>query len=99
MGNTTYLSFENCEWRDADLEALVEALPMAKELECLWLRGNPGVGARGWDALAAAISAGATPKLKSVWVTDPRSDAVAGLRAACEARGIGVVRDIREGVQ
>ena len=66
---------------------------MAKKLDhVLDLRGNPGIGVRGWDALAAAISAGAAPNLWWVRVTDRRSDAVAGLRAACEATGIQWIR-------
>ena len=81
LGNEGELKFDNCEWRDDDLEALAEALPMAKGLENLYLRGNPGIGARGWQALAAAISAGAAPKLSIVGASDPRSDAKAGLRA------------------
>jgi len=90
LGNTMGLGFENCEWRDDDLEALAEVLPMAKKLKRLYLRDNPGIGVRGWQALAAAISAGAAPRLKKVLVSDPRSDAVAGLRAAGEARSIRV---------
>ena len=90
LGNATELDFDNCEWRDDDLEALAEALPLAKKLRELNLRGNPRIGARGWQALAAAISAGAAPRLRWVHVTDPRSSAVAGLLPACEARGIEV---------
>ena len=86
LGHAKKLDFENCDWDDDDAAALARTLCLAQSVKVLMLRGNTRIGVRGYQALAAAIAAGDAPNLERVYVPHPHSDAVAGLRTACEAR-------------
>ena len=71
---------------DDDAELLAGVLPMAARVETIDVSGNH-IGKRGFDALAAAISGGAAPALKT-FVFDNHSDDSATLREACKSRGV-----------
>ena len=89
MGGTKYLWYTNCGWGDEEVEQLAAALRWARAAVEVDVTGNPRIGQRGLDALAAAIAGGAAPKLKQVFCDLARSArAASALRSACEARGI-----------
>ena len=66
---------------------LAKALPLARRATVLSIYDNTNIGARGYEALAAAIRDGAAPNLK-VLTFDREEKASIPLRKACEARGI-----------
>ncbi len=94
FGRARELKYRNATWGDEEAVQLAEALPLALEVTLLDLAANSDIGQRGLDALAAALNAGAAPKLREVWgdwesnIWGEKAD---GLRAACEARGIIVI--------
>ena len=73
------------------MEKLAAVLPFARVASMIELKGNPRIGQRGWDALAAALEdRAAAPELKIVYFDQFASGAAARLRQVCEERGIGV---------
>ena len=88
LGGAAALEFRGCGWGDEEVARLAKALPFAREATWLYLEFNPRIGARGLDALAAALREGAAPKLSYLGMDQAHSAAAAGLRAACEARSI-----------
>jgi hypothetical protein len=100
FGRAEVLEFKYAMWTDEEAVQLAEALPLAKELRRLNLWGNPafkvdlegngGIGARGLDALAAALLAGAAPKLEMFVFDFSWGDKAAALRKACSRRGVTV---------
>ena len=90
FGRAKVLEYKNAMWKGREAVQLAEALPLALEVIQLSLFGNRNIGQRGLDALAAALNAGAAPKLREFrrdWLSWDEK-AQEGLRAACEARGI-----------
>ena len=88
FGGATTLEFKMCGWGDDEVVQLAKALPFAEKATGLYLSSNHRIGGRGLDALAAALREGAAPRLVSLIMDQPSSAAAAGLRAACEARGV-----------
>ena len=92
FGRAQELEYKNAMWGDEEAVQLAEALPLALEVTFLSLFGNRGIGQRGLDALAAALNAGAAPKLRVFcgnWTGIASwGEKAEGLRAACNARGI-----------
>ena len=91
LGGATTLEFRMCGWGDDEVVQLAKALPFAEKATQLDLGANPRIGGRGLDALAAALREGAAPRLNRLQMDQARSAAAAGLRAACEARGVRFV--------
>ena len=81
-------------WTDEEAVQLAEALPLAREVRFLNLWGNDKIGARGLEALAAAIREGAAPKLETFKFDSNRGAEGAALRAACEGRGVAVKMEV-----
>ncbi len=92
FGRAEVLEYTFAMWKDEEAVQLAEALPLALEVTTLDLRGNYFIGQRGLDALAAALNAGAAPKLR--WFRGnwegfgSWGEKAEGLRAACKARGV-----------
>ena len=83
FGRAEELEYKFATWGDEEAVQLAEALPLALEVKLLNLAANSDIGQRGLDALAAALNAGAAPKLRVLL-----GKMAEGLRAPCEARGI-----------
>ena len=66
IGQAEVLRFGGLGWGDAEAAAVSKALHAAKDLEKLYLDGNPAIGDEGAAALAAALREGAAPKLKEI---------------------------------
>jgi hypothetical protein len=79
-------------WGDEEAARLAEALPLARNATELNIKGNYRIGERGYEALAAAIRAGAMPRLKTLKFH-------VGERASLPLRKICVVRDIEIGLE
>jgi len=101
FGGATKLEFTMCGWGDDEVVQLAKALPFAEKARGLYLDMNPRIGGRGLDALAAALREGAAPRLEKLYMDQAHTAAAAGLRAACEARGVrfGVFTRARVGVR
>ena len=79
------LQFTWAMWTDEEAVQLAEALPLAREVRSLDLStGNGGIGARGLEALAAAIREGAVSKLVTFRFDSDLGAKGVALRAACE---------------
>ena len=90
FGRAEVLEYTFAMWTDEEAVQLAEALPLAKELRYLNLSGNEMIGARGLDALATALRAGAAPKLEAFRFALLWGAKAAALREACGGRGITV---------
>ena len=64
FGRARELDYTYAMWGDEEAVQLAEALPLALEVTQCHLAGNPRIGQRGYDALTAALNAGAAPKLR-----------------------------------
>ena len=65
LGNATALEFSEVGWGDDEAVTFAEVLPLLRSLETLNISRN-NIGGRGYGALAAAIRAGAAPRLKKI---------------------------------
>ena len=90
FGRARTLAYADAMWTDEEAAQLAEALPLALEVTKLDLVGNDEIGARGLDALAAAIREGAAPKLQEFRFDSRWGAKAAALREACKGRGITV---------
>jgi hypothetical protein len=98
LGGATVLSFAQAGWGDAEMRQFASVLSMARSMRGIDLRFNEKVGGEGWRALAAAIVAGAAPRLEVIAPVNivggsrwPTTDGGA-MKQACEARGIRLGR-------
>jgi hypothetical protein len=96
FGNAPDLIYQGCGFDDADAKLLAEALPYARRVRRIFIDDN-FIGTEGFDALAAAISDGAAPKLRSIfvlaefqtwtsWTSTSNKGDISKLRRACAAR-------------
>ena len=91
VGNARVLEYRFAMWGDDEARALASALPLAERVEELDLFGNPDIGQQGLDALAAALRAGAAPRLRRFKMqSDWDQPKGRELRAACRERSIEV---------
>ena len=91
LGAADELVFDNVGWGDDELEKLVSVLEFVRAAETLSIECNPRIGRRGLKALAAALDAGAAPKLKLLYYDYPQGASAAELNAACSKRGITIL--------
>ena len=93
LSQTTELRFVNQGWKDAQIAELVQVLPLCVSLRRLALDDNEKLTAKGAETLAAALAAGAAPRLTHLGHHAGKSFTQSKrLRAACEARGIALAR-------
>ena len=99
FGAAETLSFNNCGWGDREAAQLAKALLRARRLTWLSIEGNTssggymgigagGIGARGYEALAAVIRDGAAPNLKHFGFDNNETTYFKSMVDACNARGI-----------
>ena len=94
LAGSPNLTFADCGWTDEQAICLAESLDYPRvcgrgdvsRVMLLNLRGNPGIGTKGCDALAKAIELGATPRLVSIAVEAHQWQGC--LKHVCEERGI-----------
>jgi len=91
LGRVRVLHYTSLRWGDAELLQLCRVLKSGAlvRLEGLHLCGNR-FGDAGLNALAAVVSCGALPLLSQLTTDRPN---FVDLRAACEARQIGLTKD------
>ena len=89
LSQTRELRYVKQDWRDRDVQELVQVLPLCTELRRLALDDNDKLTVKSARLIAKALEAGAAPHLTHLGhEAGPSFSSCAVLREACKARGI-----------